>query len=70
MVKPTLDAAIEMLGTILPPGRRIAVHDVQWHARDRGIGWRTVNEAKRRAGNIRAVKQRGRHKLPWIWVRE
>jgi hypothetical protein len=70
MAARQLDAAGEMLDMILPPGRRLAVSSVQWHARDWGVGWRTVNEAKRRAGNIRAIKQRGRHKLPWIWVRD
>jgi hypothetical protein len=62
-----LDAAIELLNTILAPGRLISVKAVRWHARDWGIGWRTVIEAKHRLGNIRAVKQPGRS-APWIWV--
>ena len=71
MVTQKLDAATEMLDDLLPyAGRLISVRDVHWHARDWGIGWRTVETAKRRAGNIRAVKGSGRHGLPWIWVRE
>ena len=54
-----LDAATEMLDAILRPGGRLSVTDLRWSARSRGIGWRTVKEAKRLAGNIQAVKQRG-----------
>jgi hypothetical protein len=69
MAARQLDAAGEMLDTILPPGRRMSVADVRWHARDWGVGWRTVNEAKCQAGNIRSAKQRG-HGACWIWARE
>jgi hypothetical protein len=63
-----LDAATEMLDTILRPGGRLSVTDLRWSARSRGIGWRTVKEAKRLAGNIQAVKQRG-NRACWVWVR-
>jgi hypothetical protein len=64
-----LDTATEMLDAILPPGGRVPVADLRWHARNQGIGWRTIERAKRLAGDIRAVKQRERRKLPWMWAR-
>ena len=77
MTARKLEAAAKMLDEILPPGSRMLVGNRNWHghsvrgwAREYRIGWRTVEQAKRLAGNIRAVKQPGRMELPWIWVRE
>ena len=68
---PALDVASEILDLLLPnAGAGRAVGEIRLTADRWGVGWRTVETAKRRAGNIRSVKQEGRRTLPWIWVRE
>ena len=81
MDTPQLDAATKMLDEVLPPGSHKPVgreawhpeHTIRGHAVERGISWRTVEAAKRRAGNIRAIKQRGQPgsgTSGWVWARE